>query len=115
MMTPAADKYPIAKLLTQARNSLSSRRKSVQVLDLQAVIYWRSMQEETAPKDLSALAGAWEKLEGRLGKLRGKPEPRPASLEEIDQSRRRKSGVCQAGPQRLEPVAMPVEPAQKAS
>jgi hypothetical protein len=73
------------------------------------------MQEETAPKDLSALAGAWEKLEGRLGKLRGKPEPRPASLDEIDQARRRKSVVVgQAGPQRLEPVAMPPVPAQKA-
>jgi hypothetical protein len=68
------------KSSVRGRTDLNGRRKTAQLLDLQAELFFACLDPETEIRDKAALACAWERLENRLGRMRMRPEPKPVDV-----------------------------------
>jgi hypothetical protein len=91
MPLPAPSTVANGQASGSLRNANRGKRKVAQLLDLQAVLWTRALDAETANKDCAALACAWERLENRLGRLRMRPEPKPVDTEALAERKRKRA------------------------
>ena len=88
------------------RAELTGRRKTSQLLDIQAVLYFLSHDSTVKASERAQCACAWERLENRLGRMRMRPEPKPVDTEALAARKAKRRPV---EPESFDPSEKPVK------
>jgi hypothetical protein len=87
-----------AKIPCQSRGNQRGRSKVSQVLDLQASMYEIANDKAVTPRERAQAACAWERLQNRLDRMRGNPEPKPFDVAKEREAERRQRHDWYSGP-----------------